>query len=228
MKIAISQPTFFPWLGYFQLIDVVDVFVFLDDVQFDKRSWQQRNRISVNGNFSWLTAPTKTSGLYTQKILDVRFIEDVNWRKKHLATINHNYSKSIYFREVMPVIQDIYNQDTESLAEFNIFALKAVCSFLQIKSCFLRSSNMEIRAKKSEKILSICKNLDATEYFAGASSRNYLDHTKFQKHGISLQYQKFRRPSQSNPEFNPSIIDYLFSTSKKEIRDMLKIQEPTK
>ena len=116
------QPTYFPWLGYFALISNVDTFVFLDNVQFDRRSWQQRNQIANKEKKIWLTVPVEKK-IYLVKIHDVN-IKDLNFKTKHLKSIFYSYNKTKYFSKVFPFIEDIFNKKINTLSELNILIVK--------------------------------------------------------------------------------------------------------
>ena len=140
--VSISQPTFFPWLGYFQLIMRSNHFILLDDVQFQKRSWQQRNKIRVGSDTIWLTVPVLTKGKFEQKIKDVRISADKDWRSKHLKTIEMAYSKAPYFNSFFPIIERIYQFPSVFLAELNIFAILEICEFIGLEPKISRSSQI--------------------------------------------------------------------------------------
>ena len=128
--VSIMQPTFLPWTGYFKMILRSDLFVFLDDVQFDKRSWQQRNKILKNdGKEFLLTIPVKSKGKFFQKINEVEVDNSTNWKDKHLKLLEMNYSKHKFFKQVFDSISNTYKENTNSLSEFNIKLIKKIVKF---------------------------------------------------------------------------------------------------
>src|SRR5262249_27679866 len=135
MKIAIMQPTYLPWLGYFDLADEVDLFVLLDNVQFAKRSWQQRNRIKTAAGLAWLTVPVNVKGRYDQLISEATFSEP-GFADTHLRTLAHNYAKAPYYKEYYPPLADALKQSaaTGRVAGLNGGLIRFFCETLGIKT----------------------------------------------------------------------------------------------
>lgn len=174
MKIAISQPTYLPWCGYFDLIDQVDRFVILDSVQFEKQSWQHRNRIKTSTGLQWLTVPVCFRGHFGQLIREVE-IREPGFAHKHLRSLEVNYHRARYFDFYFPELAGLLISHAKSrLVDLTIPLLEWFCSKLQIKACFVRSSMMAAKGKRTELLANICVELGATEYLSPVSSAEYL------------------------------------------------------
>ena len=217
MIVSISQPTLFPWLGYFNMIKNSDVFVFLDNVKFEKHSWQMRNRIKEISksaeNAIWVRIPTKLEKTNTM-IKDVIIDNDQKWQEKHIKAYRINYGKN--FDEIK-FLNQLYNKKWEKLADFNIESIDQCCNYLKIKTKLIRASNLSATGKKGQLVLNICKELKATQYIAATGSRTYLENDKksFKNENISIDYLDYQHPvyRQKGKQFisNLSILDLLFN-----------------
>ena len=218
MKIAIMQPTFIPCLGYFELMRSCQIFVFLDNVQFNKRSWQQRNIISVSGKPKFLTVPVLSKGRYYQSINQVRIDYEGSVWKKLVPTLNHNYKKALNFNEFFPVLEKHFNSKFEYLSDFNIAIIESMAKFWGLNVKSVVSSSLSCNGKKEHKLLSICKELNATSLVSPKGSENYLDKTSiFSKAGIEISYLKYgRTPSTKfgRNELYYSGLHHLFTGTK--------------
>ena len=225
MKIAISQPTFFPWQGFFALMDFVDVFIFLDNVQFDKRSWQQRNYIKLNTNRHLMTIPVISKNKFTQKILEVE-IDYSNFKiLKFLKTIETAYKKSKYFELYFGEIEKVMCRKYKFLSELNINIIKIICSFLKIGNKFSNASslNLDSRISKIDLLDFICKKKNSNEYISTIGSIEYLGSLKQFFHSkANINYFQYKISSyhQLGEVFIPnlSIIDLLFNEGPDSIK----------
>ena len=217
MKIvSIMQPTYLPWIGYFALIDSVDTFVLLDSVQFNKRSWQQRNRIkSANGELI-LTIPVDSKKKQEQNIESVTLNEPAKNLRKHLKSLELNYKKAPFFSTYYPTLETLYSENWTHLAEFNITLIKQISSWLQIETKFVRSHDIMHTDKKALLMLELCKQFDADIYIAVLGAKDYMDESKaFDGSGIAVDYFQFEQPTY-NQLFNGfipnlSALDLLFN-----------------
>ena len=148
-KVAIMQPTYLPWSGYFGLMQTVDVFILLDSVQFDKRSWQQRNQIKTPQGPQWLTVPVITKGLREQLIVDVEIDKNSDFVTKHCRSITQNYSNTHFFKEYSSELFLLLNQKKNHLVDLNTSIINHFKKLLGLKVSLLRSSELETRGKKS-------------------------------------------------------------------------------
>ena len=215
MKIAVMQPTFIPWVGYFALIHYVDKFVFLDNVQFDRRSWQQRNRIANGEKVLWITVPVKKKNLLSQNISDV-LINDSKFKKKHLGTIRQSYSKSLYFNEFYNFFDKLLTKEFLRLSDLNIFIIKEICKILKINTSFEIAQNLKSTGKKDQLLANICHELRATEYITVEGAKNYIENSQeFKKKNIPVNFFNYNqiKYKRGNAKFIPnlSIIDLIFN-----------------
>jgi hypothetical protein len=188
MKIAIMQPTFLPWLGYFAMINQVDIFVFLDDVQFVKRSWQQRNRISRHGISEWLTLPVISKGLQQQQINETKILNCDKTIKKLIGKLDNNYHSCDHQKKFTSHLEtEIFKY--QNLADLNCSLIKHYSRGLGINTKFLRSSEIKADGSKSEKLFEICIALGALKYLSAPGSKEYIENEKlYPKYGIAVEY----------------------------------------
>lgn len=193
MVVAIHQPNFLPWLGYFYKLARADVFVFLDSVAYSKNSFTNRNRVKTQTGVRWLTVPVRTSGKYIQSIADLLTSPDGDWRRKHLNALSAYYGRGEFFDEVFPMLQAQYRSvETETrLADFNIALVRTICGFLSISPDFVRSSELGVSGHATELLVNICQKLGATQYFAGGGALNYQESARFEKACIRVTISNF-------------------------------------
>tara|TARA_B100001750_G_C15365474_1_gene524508 strand:- start:89 stop:769 length:681 start_codon:yes stop_codon:yes gene_type:complete len=217
MIVSISQPTLFPWLGYFNIIKNSDIFVFLDNVKFEKRSWQMRNRLKATVNTDkseeWVRIPTQLKKSDTL-IKDVIIDNTQDWKARHITSFRTHYGKDY---ENLNFLRDIYEQEWTKLSDFNIKFITDCCNFLEINTELMMASQLPVSGKKGQLMLNICEHLSATEYLTTVGSRNYLENyaSQFVKSNIEISYHGFQHPiyKQKGEEFLPnmSILDLLFN-----------------
>ncbi|WP_085909922.1 WbqC family protein [Kiloniella majae] len=223
-SIAIMQPTFLPWLGYFALLDRVDEFVFLDDVQFDHRSWQQRNRIKTRNGEQMITLPVHRKGLQHQFISDVRIhYGDAKVLIKIWKTICLNYSKAPYFKSYGEELSEIFLGMPDRLLDLNCALIAWGAKTMQIGTPTLFSSQLAIQEKREDKLLGICQERQADIYISPPGSQSYLEgNTSFCSNGIKLIYHNFTHPiyKQCYGDFVPymSFLDLIFNYGKGSLK----------
>ncbi|EAK0442720.1 hypothetical protein YZ29_02600 [Campylobacter lari] len=228
------QPTFNPWLGYIYMIESVDAFIFLDNVQFERRSWQSRNRIKLHNKIFMLNLNIKKTSQKTI-LQNIYLDKDLKWKEKFLKTIYHAYSKSINFKQYYNFLEkNIYQ--SEKLVDFNISLIKKICNDLNIKTPVFKASTMNITLEKKEKLLlNICKNLNANEYLSPEGSKNYLEKDEakniFKNENIKINYFDFLHPiyHQQGKDFIPYLgsLDFLFNEKniKEKFKEIIKANE---
>lgn len=225
MKVGIMQPYFLPYLGYWQLMNAVDRYVIYDNIQFTKNSWIRRNRILSNGEDKMFTLPLKKDSDY----LDIRdrFLADTfdQERKKMIRMIDASYRKAPMFEKVFPIIKEIFEYENRNLFEYIYFSVCKIREYLGIKSELIISSTLDIdfSLKGKDKVISICKKLDATDYYNGIKGIPLYEpyRAEFERAGINLWFLKmndFVYPQFKN-DFVPflSIIDVMMFNSKEQI-----------
>jgi len=219
MNCVILQPSYIPWRGYFDQIHRADVFVFYDDVQYDKHGWRNRNRVKTPQGTQWLTIPVLSKGNVANKLLidEVSIVWDRAWNADHWATLNHLYGKAPYFHRYAPLLASFYEHHPESLADFTIDLTIALARELGIdKTRFVRSSSLLAEGSKTDRLVHILQAVDATRYISGPAAKEYMEEEKLRAADISLEYMTYDYPEyeQLYPPYDPqvSILDLLFMT----------------
>ena len=168
------QPSYIPWKGYFHQIQKSDIFVFLDDVQYDKRSWRNRNQIKTRSGLKWLTVPVITKNRYDQSIMETHIDNSRNWRKKHLETICLNYRNTPFFYKYKEFLMSVYEQKWKLLVDLDIYLTIEISKLLGIDTKFARTSEMQLEQDKRYRFVYLCKKLNIDTYLTGPLARNYL------------------------------------------------------
>jgi hypothetical protein len=213
MLITIHQPQYLPWLGYLDKIDKADVFVILDNVQFKKNEWQNRNRIKTAQGHQWITVPVLYR--FPEKINEVRINNKANWGRKHLQALITNYSKSTYFDNYRSFFEDIFSRSWDRLVDINIEIIRFLISALDLNTKLVIASDLKLREEPTERLVDICKMLDGNRYLAGKDGNKYMNLELFEQEGIDVIFQDFKHPvyHQLFGDFEPcmSAIDLLFN-----------------
>ncbi len=225
MIVAIHQPQYLPWLGYFDKIRRCDLFVFLDDAQFKKNEWQNRNKIKTDQRWQWLSVPVIHK--FGQKINEVEINNTVQWRKKHLNALITNYSKAPYFKEHIDFFETTYAENWKLLVDINLHFIQYFVKALGISSKkFALSSAYESREGRTERLVGLCKRLAGDVYLSGKDGANYLDLGQFKKEGIRVIFQNYKHPvyPQLFGEFEPfmSVVDLLFNCGPESLAILTK------
>jgi hypothetical protein len=217
VKCVVLQPSYIPWRGYFDLIKRSDVFVFYDDVQYDKHGWRNRNRIKTSGGTQWLTIPVLAKGNVDTglPINEVRSARPKDWARKHLLTLRQSYAKAPFFSLFAPLVDSFYADPPELLADFTIDTTTKLADALGITGTrFVRSSALGIEGSKTERLLRILRAVGATHYISGPSARAYIDAAAFEEAKISLEYMTYEYPEyeQLHPPYDAqvSVLDLMF------------------
>lgn len=212
--VAIHQPECFPWLGFIDKAASCDVFVILDDAQYSKNYFNNRNKVRTSQGWSWLTIPIETAGRAAQTFAEAVMRED-GWRRKHLATWNQCYGPSQFGGSYLPFLNDLYAQPLTKLGDFNIRAIRWLLDQFEVKAEVALASELSCPGASTDKLLALCRTLGATEYLSGVSGKEYLDESKFRETGITVRYQEFHHPvySQRFKPFLPAMtsLDLLFN-----------------
>jgi hypothetical protein len=192
MKIAIHQPQYMPWLGYFHKMASVDLFVLLDDVQFKKNEWQHRNRIRNATGWQWLSVPNGYR--FPQKITEVPVLYQEDWRRRHLLSIVSCYGKARHFSTLFPRFEDFYQKEWPTIDRVNIDSVVLLAGILGIATPLAVSSAAGFDGVSTGRLVSICKHYGADTYLAGAGGHDYMDLSLFENAGISVEFQEFECP----------------------------------
>ena len=214
-KIAILQSNYIPWKGYFDLINMVDEFIFYDEVQYTKNDWRNRNKIKTPQGIQWLTIPVRQESL-DQKIKDTK-ISDKKWNIKHWRTISQNYSKSKYFKDYKDIFEELYLKcDEEYLSQINYKFITTINEILEIKTKLIWSSEFELVDGQTEKLLGICKDCNADIYLSGPAAKDYFNEDLAKQENIKVEwmdYSGYKEYEQLNPPFEHgvTILDLIFN-----------------
>jgi hypothetical protein len=218
MKAAIVQSNYLPWKGHFDIIQEVDVYVFLEDVQYTKNDWRNRNKIKTPFGVKWITVPVK--GRIQKKIYEVEIANSINWIEKQKRQIEASYFRAQFYESFKDEIFEIFLKNFTTLSELNIFAIKKISKLLGIDAKFLNSRDFVTAGKRDDKLLEICQQLGADSYLSGPAAKNYIKSEKFSKQKIELIYKDYS----GYPEYpqlwgrfdhNVSIIDLIFNCGEK-------------
>jgi hypothetical protein len=223
MNVVILQPSYIPWRGVFDQIQRADLFIFYDDVQYDKRGWRNRNQIKTPRGKQWLTIPVHSRGAQTQNIPinQIHIVWDNSWNEAHLKAIGHSYAKAPYFDRYRTLLETFYRRRDELLVDFTIELTIALARELGNRHTrFLRSSEIDgITGQKTDRLIQILQAVGATHYISGPSARDYIENEKFERAGIRLEYMQYNYPEypQLYPPFDPqvSVLDLLFMTGSE-------------
>ncbi|MFK5889280.1 MAG: WbqC family protein [Flavobacteriaceae bacterium] len=216
-KVAISQSNYIPWKGYFNSIKTVDEFVLYDDMQYTKRDWRNRNKIKTPHGLKWLSIPVEVKGKYYQKINETK-ISDKSWNTKHLNILKNNYAKAKCYNDVIYFIEELYCTATQNyLSEINYHFLYKICNFLEIDTKISFSGDYKLlKEGKTEKLVDLCLQLKAFEYYTGSAAKNYMDESLFERENIEVfyfDYSNYPEYSQLYGKFEHqvSILDLIFN-----------------
>ena len=223
MRVCIMQPTYLAWMGYFAMMDLSDVFVFYEDVQFEKRSWQQRNRIKMpSGEWNWLSVPVTHNR--DTAIKDMKINNSTDWKKDHWKTIYYAYHKAPFFNVYQNAIENIFQKNWENLSEMNIYINHILADLIGIKMpAIFKSSDLGgDERRRTDRILYLVKKFGADEYISAPGFRDYLEKDKFKNAGEKLSWCEYHHPvyPQLSGDFIPylSVIDLLFNTGPEAIK----------
>jgi hypothetical protein len=216
MIIGILQPGYLPWLGFFEQMYKSDVFVIYDDVQYDKEGWRNRNRIKSANGVQWLTVPVQFKLSAAPLITEVKIDNKINWRKKHLASIRQNYTKSPFFKDYIGFFEEVYDREWEYLIDLDLFLISDLARYLGMGNKTIHcSSSLNIEGDRIGRLIQICKYFKVDTFYEGYSGKNYITESEFMSQGIRVHYQDYQHPvyTQLYGEFVPylSVIDLLFN-----------------
>lgn len=217
MKTAILQSNYIPWKGYFDIINDVDVFVVLDNLQYTKLDWRNRNQIKTRHGLRWLTVPVQ--GGLEQQICEVEIDYRQNWVRKHIETMRQSYSKSSYLKDFMPLFEACLNERFSHLSMLNVELIKIISKYLEIDTEFILSTELTVNGSKTDRLVNICKEIGADHYLSGPSAKEYIIPEKFEASGIELEYKDYSGYPEYPQLFDTfehrlSILDLIFNTGK--------------
>ena len=220
MIVAVHQPQYLPWLGYFDKIDRADIFVLLDNIQFKKNEWQNRNKIKTAQGWQWLTVPVMHK--YPQLINEVMVNNRVRWQHKQRQAILSNYKKTPYYDQMKEFFEDIFSSSWQFISQLNIEVVKKLVKLLGIETpLYVASEIGEFPQDPDERLIAITKHFGADTYLAGMGGREYMDLDIYDKSGIKVIFQDFKHPVYTQLfggfEAFMSVIDLIFNHGDKSL-----------
>jgi hypothetical protein len=214
--LAILQPGYLPWLGFFDQVRRADIFVYYDDVQYDKHGWRNRNRVkSTSGEPHWLTVPVRHSGLEWPSVREVEIDGRTPWARKHIGTLRQFYGKAPFAARYLPELEELLHRPWERIVDLDLALIQKVCSWLGLTAPRYRSSELGVGGERTERLVNLCGRFGADRYLTGDAARSYLETDLFTRSGITVEWQAYRHPvyPQLHGEFVPylSVVDLLLN-----------------
>ncbi len=200
--VAIHQPNFLPWLGFFAKLERADVFVLLDDAQFQKKggTWTNRVQLLVAGEPAWVTVPVDRGYHGVRSIAEMRIQADQRWRTKLIRTIAQSYAQAPGFEETMPAVERVLEQATDELAEFNETGIRALAGLLSLdESKLVRSSALGVGSTGTERLIELTRAAGGDTYLSGDGAAGYQEDERFAEAGIELRRLGFAHPAYPQP-----------------------------
>lgn len=228
--VAIHQPNFFPWLGYFHKIARCDRFIVMDNVQFPKKGGTYMNRVLIRSSedVDWLTAPVDRGFSGVQMVSDTTFKPSQPWRRKILAAIRANYGRAPQFQDVFPRLENLIERREDNVAAYNTANLRALADAFGVdRDKLLLGSELDAKGQATDLLISMVRAAGGTGYLCGAGAAGYQEDDKFTDAGLDLVYQDFRHPiyrQQGDGPFRPglSVIDALMNIGFDGTADLLR------
>ena len=222
MILTAQQPVYLPWLGLFHKIAIADKFCFFDNVQYQEYNWNNRNKIKIsNGSSVWLTVPVLHRLHLERSYLDIEIHNILPWQRKHWRTIEHNYSKAPYFDLYAKKLRKFYEVKWKFLVDLNYEMLLFFLDVLNISVPVVRMKDYSFKGRKSDLVLDMCSQLEATVFLFGELGKNYADIEAFKSLGVLPVFQKYKHPiyPQLYGSFvsHLSVIDLLFNCGTRSI-----------
>jgi hypothetical protein len=220
MILSVHQPQYLPWLGYFDKIDKADIFVFLDNVQFKKNEWQNRNKIKTANGWQWLTVPTLYK--FPQLINDVAVNNKDHWQHRQQQALISNYKKASCWGELEGFFEDIFTRPWQTISELNIAVVRRLVDILGIETALYVASELEqFPEDPDERLIAIAKHFGTDTYLAGSGGKDYMNLEKYDRSGIEVLFQEYAHPvyDQLFGGFEPfmSVIDLIFNHGKNSL-----------
>jgi hypothetical protein len=213
VKVAIHQPQYLPWLGYFDKLDSADVFILLDTVQFKKHEWQNRNRIRTSDGWQWLTVPIIDR--FPERIDCVEINTRTDWQRKHCQALRLHYGRAPFWDPLGPELAALLESLWARLSDLNVAVTDLLCRHLGIKTSRLLASALSAQEDPTDRLIDLCRAVGGTAYLAGQSGPSYMDVNRFAEAGIDIQVQAYTHP-QYPQRYQPfvshlAVIDLLFN-----------------
>ena len=220
MIISVHQPQYLPWLGYFDKIDKADIFVLIDNVQFKKNEWQNRNKIKTANGWQWLTVPVMYR--YPQLINEVEINNKDKWQHRQRQTIISNYKKTPFWSLLEEFFEEIFSSEWQYVSQLNIHVVKRLAGLLGITTPIHVASELgEFPEDPDERLIALTKHFNSDIYLAGGGGKGYMDMEKYDRAGIEVIFQEYRHPvyDQRFGDFEPfmSVVDLIYNHGEKSL-----------
>ncbi len=229
MVVTIHQPEHLPWLGFFNKMANADEIIILDNVQYRKRYFQNRNKILVNGREKYIGVPVKLDHYREKTIADMEIYrdEDVPWKNKYLKTIEYHYRQHPYFHEYYPFFENLVSKRAESLYDFNMEIIVYFSRELKIDTKIIKASDLSPVGSKSDLILDLSKRAGANVYLSGPSGRDYMELSKYKEEKVEVWFNDFKHPQyvqKGTEEFvsHLSVLDLLMNVGSEQAREIIQ------
>lgn len=221
LLLGMMQPTYLPWLGYFEMMDRSDVFVLLDDVQFSRRSWHQRNRVKGPNGPEWLSVPSLSIGHQYQRIDEIHIDSTQPWAAQHWKSIERWYGKAQYFGDYRAALFELYQRDWKKLEDFTVTLMMAICDMLGIRTRLQRSAELGVASSGNQRLIDICHRLGGFRIYDTAGAAVFIDQQMMRAAGIEVVFQEYAHPvyRQLHGEFvsHMGIIDLLLNEGPRSL-----------
>jgi len=219
VKVAIHQPQYLPWLGYFDKLDSADVFIVLDTVQFKKHEWQNRNRIRVKDGWQWLTVPIIDR--FPERIDRVEVNARTDWQRKHCQALRLHYGRAPFWEPLGPELLALLQRPWSRIGELNVAVTDLLCRHLGIRTTRVLASSLAAREEPTDRLIDLCRAVGGTVYLAGQSGPAYMDVERLVEAGISVQVQAYAHPEYPQ-RYQPfvshlAVVDLLFNCGPESI-----------
>jgi len=216
MILTAQQPVYLPWLGLFHKIALSDKFCFFDNIQYQVRDWNNRNKIKfANGQSGWITVPVHNRGHREKSYLDLEINNDIPWQRKHWKSIEMNYRNAPYFKFYENDLKKFYDKEWKFLVDLNFEMLLFFLEKLGIKVPVVRMKDFGFKGEKSDLVLDMCVQLGADVYIFGKLGKDYADRESFSKQQIKVLFQDYNHPEYQQLHGNfvshLSIVDLLMN-----------------
>lgn len=224
--VAIHQPNYLPWMGFFDKVNKADVLVFLDNVQYNKRSWTNRVQIKTPGGPAWLSIPVKVKGRSTQPLFEAEICYETDWVSRHTETLARNYRRHPFYSQVEEVVVPVFRRRFTFIGELNIELIRGLLQLLGIDRPLFQATRLGVKGAATELLIDITRAVGGTAYLSGDGADGYQEVDLFEKSGIRLYYQHFLHPvyEQRFGEFVPglSIFDVICCCGVEKVRQWLE------
>jgi hypothetical protein len=192
VKVAIHQPQYLPWLGYFDKLDSADVFILLDTVQFKKHEWQNRNRIRTKDGWQWLTVPIIDR--FPERIDQVEINATTDWQRKHCQGLRLHYGRTPFWEPLGPALVTLLEKSWARISELNAAVIELLCTHLGIPTRIILASTLQAQEDPTGRLIDLCRAVGGTVYLAGQTGPSYMDVSRFTQAGIGVQVQAYQHP----------------------------------